>query len=419
MDLAKSPFRRRDNSVRESWRGVNERMVVNDTQHSFSSPEKERAFFEGQVNTPQDKARYKIYREEWFRRAKEFDPGPQPLSVVIELVSTCNLGCSMCYTITEEFQNSVIGAQRSMPWPVVRNVIDECAELDVPSLLFSWRGESTLYRQRDEGGGEVSFANVLSYARRAGILEITCLTNGQTIDEDMARGIVAAEPNWISISIDGLEPAYNRIRRPRKATPVESPFLTLFDNIRRLVRLRDEAGKTRPKIRSNAVYPSIASDPEGYRDFFEGVGVDWVTVNELLDFRGENMPDECVKDDWACQYPFQRIAISSNGIVLPCTGAHNEEEHLVLGRYIGTPPKVVRRADGSKAMIDVPETTIREAWTGEKLENIRRMHMENRRKEIAPGCRNCRHGAVKHGVTWIPDEWNMETMEWEGREWRE
>ena len=47
----------------------------------------------------------------------------------------------MCYTITEEFQDSVVGATRMLPWKIVKQIIDECAELGVYSILFSWRGD--------------------------------------------------------------------------------------------------------------------------------------------------------------------------------------------------------------------------------------------------------------------------------------
>ena len=69
----------------------------------------------------------------------------------------------MCYTITEEFQG-VVGATRMLPWNIVKKVIDEASELGVYSMLFSWRGESTLYRVKDEDGNTKSFADVIRYA---------------------------------------------------------------------------------------------------------------------------------------------------------------------------------------------------------------------------------------------------------------
>lgn len=413
-------IRPREEALKRKWAGVNERTPINSHQYSFAAPERLEAYIQDQFPDPSERDRYRWYREEWYRRAKEFDPGEAPLAVTCELVSTCNLGCSMCYTISEEFQTSVVGAQRMLPWPIVRAVIDEAAELGVPSMLFSWRGESSMYRSYDENRKPVRFPDVLAYARRRGILEVTSLTHGQLIDDRMAADIVAAEPSWISFSIDGLAEAYNKIRTPsnKKGTDYDA-FEIVTGNVRRLVAARQAAGKTRPQIRVNSVFPAIARDPDAYRRFMEGLGVGWVTVNELLDFRGEDLPDEAIIGDWACQYPFQRLTVSANGIVLPCTGAHNEEDGLVLGRYRGAAPKVVRAADGSMAKVEAPEISLRQAWHGEKIDRIRRMHKDNRRQEIDPGCRNCRHGAVKHGVGWVPDDWNMETMEWEGGTWRE
>ena len=147
------------------------------------------------------------------------------------------------------------------------------------------------------------------------------------------------------------------------------------------------------------------------------IGVDWVTINEILDFRFEEVPKDDVKDDWACSYPFQRLTISANGTILPCTGAHNEEEGLVLGRYKGTKKKSVIR-NHRKVELEYEEMTLKEAWKCKKLENIRFLHTNNRRCEIKPGCQNCRHGMKKKGVTYVPEDWNVDTMKWENHTWR-
>ena len=104
----------------------------------------------------------------------------------------------MCYTISEEFQSSVVGATRMLPWKVVKSIIDESAEIGVKSISFSWRGESTLYRVKDENGKVIRFPDVLKICKKKKILEVTCLTHGQLIDRNMAKEIVDAEPNWIS-----------------------------------------------------------------------------------------------------------------------------------------------------------------------------------------------------------------------------
>jgi MoaA/NifB/PqqE/SkfB family radical SAM enzyme len=419
---AKQKFRHREEHIYSNWRDKNALVPVNEQQHSYDTPERQEAFVIAQYPTPEERARYEEYRKEWYRRPKEFDPGTFPLAVGIELVSTCNLGCTMCYTITDEFQNSVIGAQRMLPWKYVTRIIDECAELGVYSILFSWRGESTLYKSVHEGK-TYNFADALAYARKRGILEVSSLTHGQMIDEKMAEQIVEAEPNWINVSIDGLGEVYNKIRTPKNKQETDyDAFKVVADNIRRLVRIRNKRGKTRPQIRTNTIFPPIASDPDAYFQFMESIGVDWVTVNEILDFRGsgidgEELPEEAIRRDWACQYPFQRLMFSANGVVVPCTGAHNEESSLVLGRFNGTPPKSIRNGRGKVEEVSVPEMNVKEMWHCDKLQAIRRLHRTGMRTKIN-GCRNCRHGAVKHGVEWIPEDWNMDEMEWAGRKFR-
>jgi len=415
-------FRHREAEIYEKWRGKNSVIPVNEQQHSFDTPERQAAFVCAQYPTKEERARYERYRQEWYRRAKEFDPGEFPLAVGLELVSTCNLGCTMCYTITDEFQNSVVGAQRMLPWKHVIRVIDECAALGVCSILFSWRGESTLYKSV-ENGRTYNFADALAYARNKGILEVSSLTHGQMIDQRMAEEIVEAEPNWINVSIDGLGDVYNKIRTPRNRKGTEyDAFKVVTENVKRLVHIRNARGKTRPQIRTNTIFPPIANDPDAYYRFMVEIGVDWVTVNEILDFRGsgndgEELPVDAVRQNWACQYPFQRLMLSANGVVVPCTGAHNEEISLVLGRYLGTPSKAIRNVRGDIEDVSLPEMCIEELWHCRKLQSIRELHRSGMRTSIK-GCRNCRHGAVKHGVQWVPESWDMAKMEWDGRKFR-
>jgi hypothetical protein len=324
----------------------------------------------------------------------------------------------MCYTITEEFQSSVIGAQRIMPWSLVTAIIDECAELGVYSMLFSWRGESSLYRSRDENGAIRTLPDVFAYARDKGILEITCLTNGQSLTPELMDGIVDAEPSWISFSVDGMGENYNKIRTPvsKRGTGYDA-FKKIKENIAYLAGARDKAGKTRPQLRCNSIFPPISRDPEGYYRQMKEIGIGWITVNELLDFREDELPEDAIIPDFICQYPWQRLTVSANGYIVPCTGAHNEEHDMILGRYPGTAEKNV--VDGNtKRTVKAPVRTLSECWSSQEMNRIRDKHRNVERRGIHT-CKICRHGAVKHGVEWVPDDWNMETMEWESGAWKE
>lgn len=415
-------FEHREEKIYQKYRDINKSIPVNEQQHSFDTDERQEAYVKSQYPVKEDYEKYLLYREEWYRRPKDFDPGDFPLAVGIELVSSCNLNCSMCYTITDEFQDSVVGTQRMLPYGIVTKIIDECVNLGVYSILLSWRGESTLYKSK-LNGRTYRFTDVLKYAKSKGILEITFLTNGQLIDENMAKEIIEAEPNWINFSIDGLGQTYNNIRTPKaKSKNNYNAFDVVTNNIKRLIKYRDEKGLTKPQLRSNTIYPSISENPDEYHNYMKDIGIGWVTVNEILDFRGsgidgEELPEEAILDEWMCQYPFQRLMISSNGTIFPCTGAHNEEQSLVLGRYKGSAIKTIKNKNNEYETIEMPEMTLKEAWNSQQINAIRNAHQNGNRKLIK-ACRNCRHGAKKHGVKWVPKDWDLKEMKWHGKKFR-
>lgn len=410
----------RERNLKEKWDGKNDTVTVNESQYSFiRNFDDEEKFKINQFKTNSDLKKYNFYREEWYRRAKEFDPGQAPLAVTIELVSTCNLGCSMCYTITEDFQSSVVGSNRMLPWPVVKNIIDECKEIGVYSILFSWRGESSLYRYKNENGTIVDFCDVIKYATNLGILEVTSLTHGQNFSDNFCEKLVLAQPNWISFSIDGLKKEYNKIRTPKnKKNDISyDAFDKVIETIRKINFYKKKNKSLRPQIRTNSIFPAISKNVDEYKQFMYSNGVDWCTVNEILDFRNEELKENEIKKNWACQYPFQRLTVGANGVILPCTGAHNDENDLNLGQYIGTSKKQIKI--GNEIIKTNPKFfNLKEAWFSEKIKNIRQKHKDGKREELKSGCRNCRHGMVKHGATFIPKDWDHEKMEWKGRDFK-
>lgn len=393
------------------------KMDFDESTFYYSSQEKEQAFIDAQFVTTEEQKEYEAYRKEWHRRADELDAGDKPLAVICELVSSCNLHCDMCYTVTPEFQETVVGSQRMMPWKQVVKIVDECAEIGVPSMLFSWRGESTMYRGKDLNGQTKDFADVLAYARKKGILEVTSLTNGRLMTEELVKKIVDAQPNWISFSVDGLGEVYDKVREQVKTDNGENPFELIVKNIKMLVEERDRRGLTKPQIRTNTIFPAISEDPEKYRVFMEEIGVGMVTINAILDYRGAEMSESDILDNWFCQYPFQRLVVSANGTIMACPGAHNEEEEVAVGQYPGGKVKSVM-VKGIEKVVDSPEKTLMEAWHSDKLNKVRQLHATNQRQEIW-ACKNCRHGAKKYGAKWIPEEWDLDEMRWEdGRKFR-
>lgn len=147
---------------------------------------------------------YNRYRANWSKFPTEQIVNEYPLLVDLELASVCNLKCPMCYTITDEFKEKVNA--KLMDFGLFKKVIDEIAG-KVPALRLSLRGESTLHPK---------FIECIQYAKDKGIKEISTLTNGSKLELEYFIKIVDAGIDWITISVDGLDDEYEKIRKPLK-----------------------------------------------------------------------------------------------------------------------------------------------------------------------------------------------------------
>ena len=75
---------------------------------------------------------------------------------------------------------------QNVAWKIVTKTIKQ---VNLAFFLYCLVGErSTLYRSYDENKNLKTFPDVLKYARKN--FEITSLTHGQEIDEDMAKKIM-------------------------------------------------------------------------------------------------------------------------------------------------------------------------------------------------------------------------------------
>ena len=153
-------------------------------------------------------------------------------------------------------------------------------------LLFSWRGESTLYRVRDENNNIITFGDVIEYANQKNILETSSLTHGQLIDEKLARILVKSKLSWLNYSIDGLEKEYNKIRTPRNKKNDKS-----YNAFKGCYREHQNTNKSQKKnlilrhrnLERTRFFLQFGKNAKEFADFMYSNGIDWVTINEILD----------------------------------------------------------------------------------------------------------------------------------------
>ncbi len=291
---------------------------------------------------------YSQYRSDWERLPREQMVRDYPLLVDIELASSCNLKCPMCYTTTEHFKETV--KRKTMNWELYTKVVDEVA-VHVPAIRLSWRGESTLHNK---------FIDAVRYAKQKGIGEVSFLTNGTKLDLDYFKLLVDAGADWITLSFDGIGEDYNRIRAPLK-------YEETIEKLRAAMMYKKQHGLHKPLIKVQGIWPAIRGNPQIYYENLREVS-DLVAFNPLIDYLGSDNEDDIVYENcFSCPQLYQRLFVSSTGDAMMC----NSDEF------------------GKEIVGNANKETIHEIWHGDKLKKIRNLHAQEDGFKQVPICKVC------------------------------
>jgi len=292
--------------------------------------------------------RYALNRYRWYNQPKYQKTLDYPEHIDLELSSACNMKCPMCYTTTDEFKQKV--PRKTMEWETIKKVLDEIGG-NVFSIRLSLRGEPSLHKD---------FIRVMKYAKEVGIQEVSTLTNALKLNEQMMRDMIEAPLDWLTISVDGIDETYNRIRKPAK-------FDDLLTKLRRFKELKKEYGTQKPVIKIQSVWPAIKDNPQAYFDIFKPLA-DQVASNQLVDYLGKDGENQIqYQKNFSCPAVYQRLIIGSDGTVLMC---HNDiyNEHPIGSVY---------------------DQTIKEIWNGAAMKKVRESHKNFKGVEDYSACKKC------------------------------
>lgn len=317
---------------------------INKGNYALETPERE-ALFEKYRGEGWE-AQYAAYRSNWHAYPQAQQVSDYPLLVDLELSTACNLKCPMCYTITEEFKQKVL--TRLMEFTLFTKVIDEIRGA-VPALRLSLRGEPTIHPR---------FIDCIEYAKNSGIGEVSFLTNGSTLTPEFFTRVMEAGADWITISVDGLGEMYESIRKPLK-------FQETLDKIKAAKQIKERAGRHRPVIKVQAVWPSIKEDPQAFYDTFAPYA-DLIAFNPLIDYLGKDS-EIVYEEGFTCCQHYQRLVVGADGRVMMCS--NDEETSVCVG--------------------DAATETIREIWHGERLQRYRDLHRQPEGFKQIPLCTGC------------------------------
>lgn len=269
-----------------------------------------------------------------------------PLDLSIETVDYCNYRCPYCPRVDEP------GSGARIEEDLFKRLIDEFAERTqgLAAVCFD-RGEPMLDRHLEDK---------VRYVHEKGIVDIILTTNGVYLTPERSRKLIEAGLTKLHVSLDAAtQETYTKTRG--------GVLAKVEEYIEGFLRVREQMSSRLPVVRCSFVVAHGLNDHEvdQFRERWAPV-VEYVEFQDCVDHsRVDDLRDFPVKP-FFCHYPFQSVAITAKGEMLPCCSFY--AKHLVFG--------------------DAAKDSIGAVFNSERQQKLRRSFLEQ--KDYDPVCKNCR-----------------------------
>lgn len=284
-----------------------------------------------------------------------------PKLISLELTNACNARCVMC---PRDQMSRKIG---TMGMDVIEKLCRDAYKKPVQKINMFGFGESLLHPRLIE---------IISYVKKSlpGV-ELNLSTNAQLLDDRLASGLLASGIDRINIDIDGVtKGTYEQVRKQLK-------FETVIANINNLIQMRNKL-HSRVVVSVTIIEMDLTkAEIKPFKRLWSGVA-DIVYVNHYNTWTGV-FPDRNTrkvklnKFNVPCKNPWREMIVNYNGSIAFCCMDFNST--VVIG--------------------NIMEQTIEEIWRGEKMEKLRRMHLQGRYNEI-PICSRCNEFVFQSDTFW-------------------
>ena len=333
------------------------------------------------VRTAVNPKLYDEYRQIWkdvnnLEKVTDF-----PTQIDFELNYSCNFTCPMCTWNKESTEN--MGTEAWFDFDVFKEVIDDAIPKGLKSIRMNYINEPLMRKD---------IVNFISYARKAGILDIYFSTNGSLLTDDIIRDLINSGLLRLQISLDAFtEETFNKIR-------TGGNFNSVIKNVLRFLEIRKEMGVKLPTLRVNFVKTETNKhELDDFVEFWKSKA-DSVGVQDLvgiMDGYGKKTEDEVENTDlngtFRCAQPFQHLTLRYDGTIFPCCtffGAEipiaklktNKKIQFSEIENIGLLDKSLK----SKLII----RSIEETWKSKEMEYFREIH-RNGEFWKHPVCKKC------------------------------
>jgi radical SAM protein with 4Fe4S-binding SPASM domain len=266
-------------------------------------------------------------------------PG-MPEIVQIESTNICNAKCVFCP------RDDMHRKQGIMTVELFQKIVDEAAALGITHIRMHNYGEAFIDKRLVEK---------VRYAKDKGIKEVGVISNGSLITEKVARGMIEAGLDAINISVDASG------KEVFESTRIGLKYDKVIANIERLVRLREESGRRRPKLILSFVRQNNSADEQAFIEHWRTIA-DKVHVTDLHNWAGTLNTDSDV--NYPCYRPWLTFTVLWDGRVSLCCADF----------------------DGKNVLGNLNTSTIQEIWNAEPYRNARRQHLESGGPDICRAC---------------------------------
>jgi sulfatase maturation enzyme AslB (radical SAM superfamily) len=263
-----------------------------------------------------------------------------PEIVQIESTNMCNAKCVFCP------RDEMHRRQGIMSLELFRKVVDECAELGITHVRMHNYGEAFMDRRLVEK---------VRYAKAKGIREVGVISNGSLLTEDIARGVIEAGLDAINISVDASG------KDVFESTRLGLNYDKVIANIERLVRIRAESGRRRPKLILSFVRQNNSADEQAFIEHWKAIA-DKIHITDLHNWAGTLNSESDV--NYPCYRPWLTFTVLWDGRVSLCCADF----------------------DGRTVLGDLNTSTIRDIWNAAPYVQVRRQHLESGGPDICRAC---------------------------------
>jgi organic radical activating enzyme len=292
-----------------------------------------------------------------------------PTQISIESTSRCNSRCIICE------HKDMKRTKQDMPMELYEKIIKECSQHKklITNLSLSFMGEPLL----DE-----NIFKKIKLAKERGIKFVSFICNGSLLTKEKAKHLIDSGIDSIVFSVDGaFKASYEKIR-------VGLNYDQVTNNIKTLISLKRELKLKKPTISVDMVQTEFnKGEIELFKAQWQGLADEvmvrplhvWggeVIDKDLLNYSRNALPANKISR-WPCFYLWKSMFISQSGkIALCCVDAECESSYG-----------------------DVTKCSIKDIWQGEKIKEIRKLHLYGGIDKISL-CGRCNFYLAKEMPWW-------------------